>query len=210
MLASFGPIRELSRGDMERIALNGSFMHVRGGRPVFYQDDPPELAFLILDGAAQRIKYRSDETTLTIGLAGRGEWIGLTEVILKCPYLHDATATESLQLLGFSRIQLMKFLSSTDLAAYLMTVLSRDSYLLHSRLELNRPVDRIADFLLRSVEGPGGKLQLTQDTIAATIGLARETVNRHLKRLEASGAIRISRGKVEILDRQALSDLTEI
>lgn len=133
-LEQMGIGRTLSREEIKLLARYGSLETTRKGRAVFYQDDPSEFAYLVLSGAAQRTKYRSDETTLSIGVAGRGEWIGLTEVMLECPYLHDVEAVEPLELLGFSRNQLIGFLSSARIAGYLITAISRDSYLLHSRL----------------------------------------------------------------------------
>lgn len=47
---------------------------------------------------------------------------------------------------------------------------------------------------------------ITHQVLAAEIGTAREVVSRKLKRFEADGLIRSSRGRVEIVDRDALRD----
>ena len=78
--------RTLGKDEIARLARTGSLIEIRKGRTVFYQDDPAERAYLVLGGAARRTKYRSDETTLSIGVANHSEWIGLTEVFLECPY----------------------------------------------------------------------------------------------------------------------------
>jgi CRP/FNR family transcriptional regulator, cyclic AMP receptor protein len=197
--------RTLGKDEIARLARTGSLIEIRKGRTLFYQDDPAERAYLVLGGAAKRTKYRSDETTLSIGVAKHGEWIGLTEVFLECPYLHDAEAVEPLLLLGLARNQLIGFLSSPSIAGYLITAISRDSYLLHSRIELNRPGSRLAAFIMRNTTSEGAALEMTQEEMAAAVGLTRETVNRHLRRLEAEGTIVLGRGQLRIVDRSALS-----
>jgi CRP-like cAMP-binding protein len=46
--------------------------------------------------------------------------------------------------------------------------------------------------------------RLTQDQMAAQLGTVREVVARSLRELERSGAIRASRGQIEILDPELL------
>ena len=46
--------------------------------------------------------------------------------------------------------------------------------------------------------------RMTQDQMAAHLGTVREVVARSLRQLERSGAIKVSRGQVEIVDEEAL------
>ncbi len=52
------------------------------------------------------------------------------------------------------------------------------------------------------------KLQLTHQTLASKMGSAREVISRNLKQFEAKGWVKLNRGTVEILDKQALKELT--
>ena len=68
---------------------------------------------------------------------------------------------------------------------------------------------RIAGFLLKESESTGGNIvKATHEQIASSIGSAREVVSRMLKRFEEDGYIKLSRGSVEILDRESLEDIT--
>ncbi len=68
---------------------------------------------------------------------------------------------------------------------------------------------RIAGFLLKESEKTGGNIvKATHEQIASSIGSAREVVSRMLKRFEEDGYIKLSRGSVEILDRESLEDIT--
>jgi CRP/FNR family transcriptional regulator, cyclic AMP receptor protein len=75
------------------------------------------------------------------------------------------------------------------------------------------PVDaRLARRLLalagvyRTATGPV-VLPLTQEDIAGIVGASRPTVNQILNRLAASNAVRLSRGRVTVLDERALLEL---
>ncbi|MFB3077242.1 MAG: helix-turn-helix domain-containing protein, partial [Lysobacterales bacterium] len=50
-------------------------------------------------------------------------------------------------------------------------------------------------------------LHILQSDLARMLGVNRETVNRALRDFEKEGLIRLNRQKIEILDRQVLSDL---
>jgi CRP/FNR family transcriptional regulator len=59
-------------------------------------------------------------------------------------------------------------------------------------------------------EGGSAAVSATQEELAEAIGASRETVNRHLGRLEAQGLLRVGRGAVEILDADSLRRLAEL
>lgn len=48
---------------------------------------------------------------------------------------------------------------------------------------------------------------VTHQVLATEIGTAREVVSRKLRRFESDGLIRLSRGRIEILDRKKLGEL---
>lgn len=67
---------------------------------------------------------------------------------------------------------------------------------------------RLAVFLLDEVARSGSdKLQLTHDEIAHHLGSAREVVSRMLKRFADDGYVSLSRGTVEVVDKNALRKL---
>lgn len=71
------------------------------------------------------------------------------------------------------------------------------------------PIDqRLAEVLLRDAEAGRPTLATHQD-LATELGTAREVVSRHLKRFESEGLIRIGRGRVTVLDRDALAGIRD-
>ncbi len=66
---------------------------------------------------------------------------------------------------------------------------------------------RVAAFLLDQSSLEGSKmLAITHETIARNLGTAREVISRVLKYLEGEGLIRLSRGRIEILDARRLRE----
>jgi CRP/FNR family transcriptional regulator len=56
-------------------------------------------------------------------------------------------------------------------------------------------------------ERPDGPLDVTHQDLAVELGTAREVVSRHLKAFEKRGLVRLGRGAVEVVDRDALRRL---
>lgn len=65
---------------------------------------------------------------------------------------------------------------------------------------------RLAQRLLH-LKGPSGAISLTHQDLAVELGTAREVVSRQLKEFERRGWIQRERGRIDILDAEALSDL---
>ncbi len=70
------------------------------------------------------------------------------------------------------------------------------------------PVEsRLAQALLQRAED--GLVQATHQELATAIGSAREVISRRLERLAAAGVVALERGRVHILDRDALRRMAE-
>ena len=64
---------------------------------------------------------------------------------------------------------------------------------------------RLAAFLLEeSALEESDVLKITQEKIADHLGTAREVVTRMLRYFQGEGAVKLSRGTIEILDRKKL------
>lgn len=68
---------------------------------------------------------------------------------------------------------------------------------------------RLAEFLIsESNTDETDILEITHEKIANHIGSAREVVTRMLKYFQTEGMVKLSRGKIEIIDRKKLENLT--
>ncbi len=69
---------------------------------------------------------------------------------------------------------------------------------------------RLAAFLAEEAAIEGSEtLKLTHETIAKHLGSHREVITRMLRYFQSEGWVKVSRGTVEILDMDALEDLSE-
>jgi CRP/FNR family transcriptional regulator len=72
---------------------------------------------------------------------------------------------------------------------------------------------RLADLLITKFDNDGVPLTsiaATHDSVAAELGTAREVVSRALKKFESSGAILLSRGKIQLTNESILKSLAEM
>lgn len=70
-------------------------------------------------------------------------------------------------------------------------------------VRVRRRLAHLADLYRSDPEGPT-RVTVTQDDLATLAGTSRPTVNRVLRELEASGVLRLGRGRIEVLDPQWL------
>lgn len=69
---------------------------------------------------------------------------------------------------------------------------------------------RLAAFLLQETELDGcDSLSITHERIAAHMGTAREVVTRMLRYFQAEGMVALTRGSIDILDKERLAALAE-
>ena len=79
----------------------------------------------------------------------------------------------------------------------------REALMLVEDLAFRDVTSRLAKILL---EGQAGS-RLTQELLAAMAGSRREVVGRALKALSQEGAVRLERGRIHVVDRDALERL---
>ena len=73
-------------------------------------------------------------------------------------------------------------------------------------ISVSRMDARLASLLLRLVDLHRDRsIRLTHDALAAELGTAREVVSRLLKEFERSGAVRLARGQVTVVDQSLLA-----
>lgn len=190
----------MDEGAVRRWAGVAEALTLRTGRALFYQGDPARRCFLVLSGAVRSVMYRSDETRLDLGTQGPGDWLGLAELVLDGPYLTDAVALDGCRVLAFDRGTFTRMRALVEVGGWLVAELARRTYALHSRIEVTQPGQRLARWLADRVAAGEETVRCTQEELAAAVGCTRETVNRHLARLQAEGLVKTGRGTVTVLN----------
>lgn len=186
----------------------------RAGEVVFHQGDPCDSLFLLRLGRVAVRVLTPDGDELTVGLLVAPEEFGELG-LLRDDHHHTASVTA----LGEVRVLAVPSARFHDLriehpalTEWLLRTLAhrleRSSLLLAEALFLDanhrvarRLLDCCDSFQVQDV----GRLPLVQEDLAAMAGVSRPTANRALRRLERSGALRLGRGHIEIVDLAGLA-----
>lgn len=209
ILAGLPPFDRLAPQERRAALREATEVPLRTGRALYCQGDRAERCWVLVSGRVRGLMYRSDETTVELGRSGPGDWLGLAELLLDAPYLSDLVAEEHCTLAAFSRVGLGRLLEIAAMRASLLKEMARRYCTLHARIELVQPLDRLVRFLLEHASGAAGRtgdVACTQEEIAGAIGATRETVNRHLQRLQEDGLVRVARGLVKVVDAGRLGE----
>ena len=83
-----------------------------------------------------------------------------------------------------------------------------DLFLLVDEVAFKRLDLRLARLLLERRDG-SGVVVMTHQAAAAELGSAREVVSRQLKEFERRGWVRLERGRIHVVDADALGNLAD-
>jgi len=75
-------------------------------------------------------------------------------------------------------------------------------------LSFHKVAQRVAVTLVDRTEKNGDLIHLTQADLAAEVGTTREVVARSLAGLQTAGIIRLGRGRITVMNREKLSQMT--
>jgi CRP-like cAMP-binding protein len=184
--------RNMKDADLHIVLRQGSLRVFRRHRALCYQGETASSVFLIFSGSASRLKYRSDDSCLVLGKVEEGDWVGVVETLLSCPYLNDVIPSVQMEALAFSPPAFRGAMEVPGMKEALLEKMARAQYHLHTQIEFNTPMFRLLTFVLGHAQ------------------TSRETVNRYLQALQREALLCIGRGNLKIPDLSALEDrLTE-
>jgi CRP-like cAMP-binding protein len=168
---------------------------------------------VIASGVIKIVREHTDGREIILALLGSGDVFGELALLDGERRSADAVVQAAGELLVLDRSVFLAFLNKhPQLAARLLATLSRrlrrtddlvqDAAFLDVRARLARLILSISEGT--STSGRPHAPVLTQSDLAALIGTSRESVNRWLKAFALKGAIRMEKGVVKIVDREAL------
>ena len=185
------------------------------GEPLFHEGDPGDTMHLIAKGrVALRVTTPLGDTA-TLLVLGPGDHFGEMALISPAPRNASAVALEPVETLSFHRDQLDELRGAhPGIDRFLMEgLITEVRRLSHALLEaLYVPVDkrvlrRLGDLVALYGDGRSGTvtIPLTQEDVAEMAGTTRPTANKVLKAAEGAGALRIARGRIDVLDADELA-----
>lgn len=177
------------------------------GEELFLAGDPCERVQILLQGAVRLWRLTLDGHVLALRVCKPGDVLGQMSAVDGAPHSVSATVEQDCRLLVFPAAAFRDLLGRRSaLALRLAAVLAGLVRSLSDELEAMKfasVADRVLAWLrLRGAERR--ELRVTHQQIAEEVGASRENVSRVLGLLRDRGALRLGRGRIEILDHAAL------
>ena len=196
--------------DVARLLSTARRRRFAKGEVLFHEGDPATSVHLIDHGRVAVCVTTPGGEVATLDVLAAGDVVG--ELALLSPECErsatvvalEPVQTHSLGQSDFARLR-REYPSVEEVLVQLLATRVRrlDARLLEA---LYVPADRrVRRRLLELAELYGDEVALTQEDLAGLAGTTRATVNRILRQEERDGAVSLSRGKVRLLDRHALS-----
>jgi CRP/FNR family cyclic AMP-dependent transcriptional regulator len=215
-LGTISLFADLSSDELDELSSHLRRQRYARGHPIFFRGDPGTSLYLIEDGRVKITLTSADGREAILSLLGPDSFFGELALLDGEPRSADAVALEACSLLVLERDDFSRFLAARpEVTTRLLAVVSR-------RLRQNAQTVQDAAFLdvaarlartllqLAQAHGQPDKEgirimpRLTQVEIAGMIGASRESVNKWLAFYERQGLIRVSRGRITVLQPQGL------
>jgi CRP/FNR family transcriptional regulator, cyclic AMP receptor protein len=182
----------------------------RRGEVVFHHGDPADAFHLVERG---RVAVRATSprgAQLLLSVLGPGRSFGeLALVGERTPRSATITALEPTETLVLHRLQFEQLRAhQPSVDRYLVAALAAQVASLSEQLMevVFLPTRlRVVRTLLVLEREYGGVIRMTQEDVGLMAGTTRPTVNETLREIERTGAIRVGRGRIEVLDPAALA-----
>ena len=176
------------------------------GDTIIVQGKPVAGMYLIAHGSVEVTSVNAQGQSVLIHLHRQSDVIGETESLADRSAAANCIAATQSVLLFCPRDDLINFMRNR----IFMRNMFRD---VHERLVRDNSTkfvdqfysveQRLCDYLFRlSVDKP--EISKTQGDLAGLLGCARQTLNRELGRLRDKNILEIEKGRIRVLDREAL------
>jgi CRP-like cAMP-binding protein len=216
LLGKVEPFLALDEGARLTMVEHATRRVVDKGQMVFWQDEPGESMFVLLEGLVKLVTVSRDGDLIELYRHSAPAVFGELALLDGGPRTASAQAVERSVLLVMTRAELVALLRSDDrVAEALLRTLGaivRRTTRQVSDLAFLDLQGRVAGQLLALAgdgRGPARTRQVTQAELASMVSGARQTVNQVLRSLEARGYIRSNGRSFQILDRERLERLAE-
>ncbi len=214
-LCSVPIFADVDRRALELLAQVSVVKRVPKGQFLFFQDDPGEAAYIVVEGTIGIVLTTPDGRELVINEMHSGDCFGELALLQGEPRSAGAVAREDSTIVWIPR---REFLAEVEAEPRLMRQLLetmadrlRNSGERESALAFLNANARLARFLLQRSEEEEllDLVTISQEEIAAFIGVTRQTVAKILGEWRRDGWIITGRGKIMLVDRKALLQLAE-
>jgi CRP-like cAMP-binding protein len=210
--------RDVGHSHVAMVASYGRIEHCRRGALIARQGERLPGVIAVAYGLAKLVLPRRKGEEKVLRFIGANESFGEAAALLDRPSPVDVVALED-AMLAVLPVRPLKQLQERDLtfANNLVKVLAGGLLRLVAEIDASvgrSSAQRLAAYLESLAEPETGseacaiELPVTKTTLAARLGITKETMSRLLRDLKEQGLIAMTRGNITILDRARLAGLS--
>ena len=207
-------LREMKPPFLEALAEIAVEKTLTGDETLFMQHQEATGFYLICSGAVKVYRIGGDGREQLIHQFGAGEVVGEVPVFQGAAYPACATALKKSKVLYFARNRFVDLgRKQPEIFLNMLAILSRrlrQFVELIDDLSLKDVTARLAKYLIRDCDSCNScviELELSKSALASRIGTIPATLSRTFKKLQDSGAIKVSASKIHILDCELLANI---
>src|SRR5262252_557094 len=208
--------RSVPAADVQALAIDLRERRYRAGDVIFRKGDSPEGLGVVLRGRVRTVTTSPEGREQVLKVFGPGRTFADIAVFDDEPQPADAIAVSESTVVFVHSRELLELLKRHPEAAIGVIRLFASRLRAYKQmvedLSLRTVVARVARLLVDRARGAqtlveeaaSSSPEYTQDEMAALVGSVREVVQRALKTLEHAGFIQMARGRIQIIDVEAL------
>jgi CRP-like cAMP-binding protein len=214
MLAKMQYFAGLSQAELTGVKKNIAFeKYVRKGETLLVDGADSDYMYFIASGSIKVFKKSPDNKEQILNITTTGESLNDVATFDGGGSAANMLAITPARLYAIRKQDMEKlFIENPRIARNVAGVLAsrvrRDSSLVEV-LSFSQVTSRLAKLLLKQTAATGNQVltDFNQQDLAAMVGTSRVVVNRSLRSLEEKGAIRLSRRRIIITEKNRLADL---
>jgi CRP/FNR family cyclic AMP-dependent transcriptional regulator len=213
--------RSLPPPELRALETRLSARRYRAGEVIFRKGDQSEGLCIVVDGRVKTVITSPEGREQILKVFGPGRTFADIAVFDDEPQPAEAVAVTESLIAFLPQAMLFDLLRRhPDVAIDVIRLFAsrlRAYKQIVEDLSLRTVVARVARLLVDRARGthilvedsPTASPRYTQDELAAMVGSVREVVQRALKTLEHAGLIHLTRGRIQVIDAEALESWAE-
>ena len=214
-------LARIGESDLKALVRRAESRSLSPGQILFQRGDPGDGVFAVVTGHIKIFLEGTDGNEVVVAIRTTGDVLG--ELSLLDHHKRSASAA------AMDKVQVMR-ISTEHFRDWLVVHPNAAIALLRELAQrVRETTDQVAEIAILSIDTriarrlwmyfaestpdatpkDGMKVRVNQSELASIVGITRESVNKHLRRLKESKTIAIDAGRVELLDSPALRELTQ-
>jgi CRP-like cAMP-binding protein len=214
-------LRSVPAGELQALATSLRERRYQAGDVIFRKGDSSEGLGVVLRGRVRTVTTSSEGREQVLKMFGPGRTFADIAVFDDEPQPAEAIAVSESTVVFIPQADLLDLLKHHPDAAIEVIRLFASRLRAYKQmvedLSLRTVVTRISRLLVDRARGTptlveesaNSSPEYTQDEIAAMVGSVREVVQRAMKTLEHAGLIQMARGRIHVIDVEALDGWAE-